>query len=99
MFSGHRESSEQAQFLSDSVDGPGANSSYPKMDLHGVFGEQDSSVAVPQGTLWLNSITKAGSASIPLAPTCMADAPHAIPNVLDGSQQIVDDIKTRWKLQ
>jgi hypothetical protein len=69
------------------------------MDVHGVFGGQDVSEAVPQGTWWLNSITKAGSASVPLAPTCVLDAPHAIPDVPDGWLKIADDIQTRCKLQ
>jgi len=89
----------EAQLLSDSVNGPGANFAYPKTDVHVVFGGRDTSSAVPQGTVWLQSVTQAGSAPIPLTPSCVADSPHTIPDVSDGASQISDDIKARCKLQ
>ncbi len=86
----------EAQLLSDSVDGPGAILSYPKTAVKTVFGGLDNSVAVPQGLQWLNQVI---SPNGPPAPVCVADAEHEIPDALDGATQIADDIIGICKLQ
>jgi hypothetical protein len=86
----------EAQLLSDSVDGPGAILSYPKTAVKTVFGGLDNSVAVPQGLEWLNQVI---SPNGPPAPVCVADADHEIPDALDGATQIANDIIGICKLQ
>jgi hypothetical protein len=46
----------------------------------------DTSNAVPEGEIWWS-----GAAPKP-TQYCVADAPHAIPSVPDGAQQIINDI-------
>jgi hypothetical protein len=52
-----------------------------------LFGDLDTSNAVPQGMVWGQSVSPS-----PLA-TCIADAGHPIPDVLDGAKQIASDIQ------
>lgn len=87
----------QAQLLSDSVTGPGANVTYPKTAVEIIFGGQDASVAVPQGLEWFNQVSS--SPNSPAAPACVADAPHEMPTVLDAATKIATDMTTMCKLQ
>jgi hypothetical protein len=87
----------QAQLLSDSVDGPGANFSYPNTAVNIMFGGLDNSVAVPQGMLWW--LSQKSSPNSPSAPACVADAPHEMPSVLDAAQLIASDMISMCKLQ
>jgi hypothetical protein len=87
----------QAQLLSDSVDGPGANYSYPKTAVNIMFGGQDNSVAVPQGMLWW--LSQKSSSNSPSTPACVADAPHEMPSVLDAAELIASDMVSMCKLQ
>jgi hypothetical protein len=86
----------QSQLLSDSSGGPGADFGYSRTAVNFVFGGLDTSAAVPQGFDWFNSISTSRG-----APTlaCVGDAPHEIPDVLDGAQQISNDIINMCKLQ
>jgi hypothetical protein len=86
----------QAQLLSDSVDGPGANYSYPKTAVNIMFGGLDGSIAVPQGLEWFNQVS---SPNGPPAPVCVADAPHEMPSVWDAATQIAKGITDMCKLQ
>ena len=58
-----------------------------------VFGGTDTSSAIPIGLDWYNKITSKKE------QTCVADAPHSIPNVLDGATQIANDLIGLCKLQ
>ena len=77
-------------FQSDSiVYNPGTNNkiSLPHTTVKQLFGDLDTSNAVPQGMVWGQSVSPS-----PLA-TCIADAGHPIPDVLDGAKQIASDIQ------
>ncbi len=73
-------------FLNDSVEAPGAVYNFPKTYVNVVFGGTDTSSAIPIGLDWYNKITSRKE------QTCVADAPHSIPNVLDGATQISNDL-------
>ncbi len=73
-------------FLDDSAEAPGAQYSFPKTKVNILFGGQDTSSAIPIGWDWFNNITSTKSNG------CVSDAPHSIPNVLDGATQIATDI-------
>lgn len=65
--------------------------SYPNTYLHFVFGGQDNTAGVALAQEWLTQITaKNGPGTAAYA--CVADAPHMIPNVLDGATTIANDI-------
>jgi hypothetical protein len=74
-------------FLGDSAEAPGATYNFPNTFVNVVFGGQDISSAIPSGQDWFNRITSTSKAQ-----ECIADAPHSIPNTLDGAQQIATDI-------
>jgi hypothetical protein len=85
--------SYQTTFFNDSIDSSTATYSYPTTDVHVIFGGQDLTSAVPQGTDWVNLITTHKTVE------CVTDAPHDLPSVLDGAQKIASDIQTYCKLQ
>ncbi len=80
-----------AQFLSDSTLSPEATLAYPNTAVHFVWGGQDDSSAPVMGQLWQEAIKQQ---VIPKSNSfsCVADAPHPLPDVLDGAQHIVSDI-------
>ena len=81
-------------FLSDSlIDGATTSFNFPKTNVHVLFGGQDNSAAVPQGTVWAGAVTSNKSQA------CVPDAPHPIPDVLDGATTIASDILSLCKLQ
>lgn len=80
-------------FLADSVEASGATYNFPKTYVNVVFGGTDTSSAIPIGLDWYNKITSSKE------QTCVADAPHSIPNVLDGATQIANDLIGLCKLQ
>lgn len=88
-----RSTANQPLFLSDSILAPGAKLSYPKTDVHFLFGGLDNTSAVPLGLLYFNSITSTTSQA------CVADAPHPLPDVLDGATTVASDIIARCHLQ
>ncbi len=83
-------------FLADSVDAPGGNYTYPKTNVHFVFGGLDTSQAIPLGLDYANQVTAIG---VPAPQACVADAPHPIPNVQDGATQVSNDLIALCKKQ
>jgi hypothetical protein len=79
-------------FLSDMILGgpqlPNVSPTYVNI----VLGGMDTSAAVQQAQKW-------GQALNLNRRVCVEDAPHALPSVADGAQQIVTDIQTLCKLQ
>jgi ABC-type molybdate transport system substrate-binding protein len=80
-------------FLGDSAEAPGATYNFATTYVNLVFGGQDGSSAIPIGQDWFNHVTSSK------AQVCVADAPHSIPDVLDGATQIANDLISLCKLQ
>jgi hypothetical protein len=84
----------QTLLLHDSVvsdDFPAPN--YPKTFVNVVFGDQDQSVAVPQGLEWYDAITSSK------AQACVTGALHEMPRTYAGATQIASDLTNFCKLQ
>lgn len=79
-------------FLQDSILAPDGVLSYPKTNVRFLYGGLDISAAPVQGRLWEDAITSSTSSQ------CLPDAPHEIPDVLDGAEQIATDILNGCKL-
>jgi len=75
-------------FLKDSIDSTDASLSYPTTDVHLVFGGKDTSSAVPLGQYYADRVTSKHVLD------CVADAPHSLPDVLDGANKVADDLKS-----
>jgi hypothetical protein len=74
-------------FLSDSILYEGAQAvTLPNLIIQQVFGETDTSNAVPQGTFW-NTYTLPNR-----APECLPGVAHDIPSSSSGANQIATDI-------
>ena len=81
-------------FFNDSVDSSDATFSYPATDVHIICGGQDIAGGAPAlGLQWFNLITTKASFE------CVADAPHALPNVPDGATTIASDVINYCHLQ
>ncbi len=78
----------QQQFLDDSVTSPDAELSYPNTKVRFLFGGLDTSSAIRQGLDYQSKILQ------PTTYACVKDAPHSIPDVLDGAQKIASDLIT-----
>jgi hypothetical protein len=78
----------EPQFLNDSVTSPDASLTYPNTTIRFLFGGKDTSSAIRQGFNYQSQITE------PTTFACVKDAPHSIPNVLDGAQTIATDLIT-----
>lgn len=76
----------QQQFLYDSVTAPDATLNYPNTTIRFLFGGQDDSGAIRQGMYFKSKITSTTSYG------CVKDAPHSIPDVMDGANQIAADL-------
>jgi len=87
--------SNQARLLSDSLDSPGANYTYPKTGVNVVYGGLDGSVAVSQGLEWYNQVSAVNS---PAAAQCVSDAPHEMPSVLDAATTIASNLTSNCVL-
>jgi len=75
-------------FLSDSIlYAPGQTVSFPNTTVKLLFGDDDTSNAVPQGMVWQDSVS-------PRPPfQCLASpVAHDIPSSMAGAQAIADDI-------
>jgi hypothetical protein len=74
-------------FLSDSIlyEGPQAVT-FSNLTIQQVFGDTDTSNAVPQGTFW-NTYTLPNR-----TPECLAGVAHDIPSYATGANQIASDI-------
>lgn len=79
-------------FLHDSImsdDSPTLD--YPETFVNVVFGDQDLSMAVPQGMEWYNGITSSK------AQSCVVGAHHALASSFEGANQIANDLTTFCK--
>jgi hypothetical protein len=79
------------RFASDSID-YAPNNTLPiplskTLTVNMRFGGLDTSTAVPQGEVWWGAVSPK-----PATPVCTEDAPHEIPSVQDGAQNIAADI-------
>jgi hypothetical protein len=73
-------------FLPDSIDSPDAKLNY-SITVGFMYGAQDTTGTAPnQGEYFRNSITS------PTTRACIQDAPHTIPDVLDGAQAIATEL-------
>ncbi len=78
----------QAQFISDTIQSPDAVLNYPHTFLNSVFGGKDTSSAVTLGPDYMSHIISTKGMA------CVADAPHSVADVLDGAQQVANDLIT-----
>jgi hypothetical protein len=90
---GHPSPIAGALFLSDSIDGPGATTAFPKTYVNVLYGGLDNSAAVPLSLQWYDQVSTSKSQS------CVADAPHPMANAKDAANQIANDITTLCRLQ
>ncbi len=88
-----KDTSFATTFLNDSIMSPDVMLSYPKTDVHVLYGGKDGSPAVSLGFQWASAIQSKSSIS------CVADAVHEIPNATDGAAQITSDLINFCKLQ
>jgi hypothetical protein len=80
-------------FLSDSILG-GPPRTFSKTRVNVLVGGQDSTSAVEQGLLWVNTI------SAPIkTQACISDAPHPMPSAEDAALAIATDIQNLCKVQ
>ena len=88
------DATNQALFYSDSVASADALFAYPKTDVHVIFGGLDTKGgAAALGLEWVTLITTKNTVE------CVADAPHSIPDVLDGATTIASDLINYCHLQ
>jgi hypothetical protein len=80
-------------FLNDSITSPDATLSYPKTDVHVLYGGQDGTVAVSQGWEWSSAIQSNHAIS------CIQDASHELPDAADAATQITNDLTTFCRIQ
>jgi hypothetical protein len=80
-------------FFNDSINSPDASLSYPTTDVHLVYGGKDTSSAVPLGQYYGDRVTSKHVVD------CVADAPHSLPDVLDGANKVADDLKSYCRKQ
>ncbi len=80
-------------FLDDSVEAPNASYNFSRTFLNVVFGGEDTSSAVAIGLDWYDKIISNK------AQSCVPDGPHPLPDVLDGAQQIANDLISMCKTQ
>jgi hypothetical protein len=80
-------------FLGDSVEAPGANYSLSKTHVNLVFGDADSSSAIPIGQDWFNNISSTKSQA------CVSGGQHSLANTQAGALQIANDLINMCQLQ
>jgi hypothetical protein len=73
-------------FLHDSILAPDAALSYPTTTVRFLYGDLDYSAAPNQGRLWEDAIATSKSS------LCVSGAPHQLPDVLQGAQQVATDL-------
>jgi hypothetical protein len=66
--------------------------SFPKTDVHLLYGTLDSSAASPLGYEWAQQVS--GTNGRAPSISCVPDAGHRIPDVIDGAAQIASDLVT-----
>jgi hypothetical protein len=79
-------------FLSDSILYAGPIS-IPNTIMNQLFADDDTSNAVPQGTLWEGLVTPSSSSPVPRY-ACLAGVQHDIPSYPGGATLIASDIIT-----
>jgi hypothetical protein len=82
------DTTHKQRFIDDSLDTPNAAKNFPNVDIHFVFGGQDNGPEQPQALELIQVIT----AKNPITVGCVLDAPHPLADVLDGAQQIANDV-------
>ncbi len=80
-------------FYSDSVASADANVNFPKTDVEFIYGGLDTSSAVPLGLDYAMLVQSKHEFK------CVPNAPHTIPDNMDGATQISTDLITMCKLQ
>jgi hypothetical protein len=75
-----------SQFLNDSITSSDAQLSYFGTNVWFLYGGLDTSAAINQGEIYRQSIRSSTQRN------CVADAPHSIPDVLDGAERIASDM-------
>ena len=83
---------DKAYFLPDSILSSDAVLNYPNTFVNFLYGTLDTSTAPNQGHLWEEAITSSK------AESCVANAPHNMPDSLEGAQQIASDLLQYCKL-
>jgi hypothetical protein len=82
-----------ALFLSDSiVYSPGTTIKLPNTTVSILFGDLDTSNAVPEGMVWEESILPSSSSPNPLYQCLPSPVQHDIPSYFTGATQIASDI-------
>jgi hypothetical protein len=83
----------QALFLSDSILYAGASQTVkmPNTAFKMLLGDNDTSNAVPQGTVFEGLVVPSALSPSPLFQ-CLPNVPHDIPSYPPGAQQIANDI-------
>jgi hypothetical protein len=76
----------QQQFQNDSITSSDAVLNYPNTNVRFIFGGLDTSSAIRNGLAYHDQITSSKSVG------CVLDAPHDIPEVLDGAQMVASDL-------
>lgn len=83
-----------ALFLSDSIIySPGTPINLSNTTVSMVFGDLDTSNAVPEGMVWEEAILPSSSSPNPLY-ACLPNVLHDIPSYFSGANQIANDITT-----
>lgn len=81
-----------ALFLSDSIiDAAGTTINLPNTTVSMVFGDLDTSNAVPEGMVWEEAILPSSASPSPLY-ACLPNVLHDIPSYYAGANQIANDI-------
>jgi hypothetical protein len=80
------DTTNQALFISDSIQSPDATLNYPHTFVNFIYGGLDTSSAVTLGPDYMDLVTSSKGLA------CVADAPHSIANVLDGAQTVAHDL-------
>ncbi len=79
-------------FLSDSIIfDPTTKPSFPNTVVKQLFGDLDSSNAVPQGMTWTESIVPSPASPVPIAQ-CLPGVSHDVPSDMGAAVQIASDI-------
>jgi hypothetical protein len=82
----------EQMFIDDSIATTNAQYDFPSVKMHFLFGGQDTGSAEPQAMRWHDQISSKNASTGQIPIDCVADAPHPIPDVLDGAQTIANDI-------
>jgi hypothetical protein len=82
------DTTNQQLFFNDSLASSDAEFNFPTVEMHFLYGGLDTGSAEPESMEWQPLITANG----PITNSCVADAPHLIADVLDGAQEVANDM-------